>query len=135
MIYQYITTRRVWEKNGCKHLVGSDIVAEDLIITQWTPLNFNAVPRNFILRKNHYLWDAMHIVEENRAKTGWLENYFRLDPAIHKINITDETLTDNGLVKSFKIYEHRISDRFIFDNTKWDELDAEADDDTGVFQI
>lgn len=135
MIYQYLTTRQVFKKNGCKHLVGSDEVYEDLIITYWTPLNFKAPQKNFILRKDHYLWDAMHTVEENRAKKAWLETYFELDPEYHKIDMISSELTTQGLVNSFKIYEHKILDKYVFANTKWDELDSETDEDTGVFQI
>lgn len=135
MIYQYLTTRQVFQKNGCKHLVGSDEVYEDLMITYWTPLNFKAPQKNFILRKDHYLWDALHTIEENRAKKAWLETYFELDPDLHKIDMLTSELTTQGLVNSFKIYEHKIRDKFVFANTKWDELDSESNEDTGVFQI
>ena len=135
MIYQYLTTRQIFQKNGCKHLVGSDEVYEDLMITYWTPLNFKAPQKNFILRKDHYLWDAMHTVEENRAKKAWLETYFELDPDIHKIDMLPSELTTQGLVNSFKIYEHRIRDQYAYANTKWEQLDSEANDETGVFQI
>tara|TARA_B100001248_G_scaffold248905_1_gene221590 strand:- start:295 stop:696 length:402 start_codon:yes stop_codon:yes gene_type:complete len=133
MIYKFKTITSVYEKNACRYIDETDGEPKinDLMITFWQPINFKGIEKNFLLRKDHKLWDAFLTIELNRLKKVWLED-MGLEPKKHWVN---ELETVNGIT-SFKIYEHRFEYSDVWANPRdWEVLDSEEDKDTGVFLI
>ena len=133
MIFKYRTVTSVHLKDACKYIDEKDGLPKinDLMITFWQPLNFKGKEKNFLLRKDHDLWDAFLTIELNQLKRVWL-NDMGLEWETHWIH---ELETVDG-VTSFKIYEHRFEYFDLWNNPReWELIDSEEDEDTGVFLI
>lgn len=131
MIYKYKKTTYVHQAKACKYVEDNKEGIDDLMITFWTPLNFKARESNFLLRRNHKFWNAMHQHIYDNIKRQWLDD-MNLDVAKHNIA---EIETVNDIV-SFKIYETECTDKYYALGVKeWEVIDSELDPDLGVYKI
>lgn len=73
MILEYEITQRIAVENGCEHIVDGVIRFDDLIRTDYTPTNFSAEPKNYLLRDGHVDWDKMQNAFIDRIHREWLE--------------------------------------------------------------
>ena len=103
MEYKYKTYTKVYEKDVCKHIEDDEEKIEDLMITYWTPLNFEGESFNYLLRNNHVATIPMHntffqtVEREWIATLGFSDQYFFEE--ISKETKDDETIITNNLVK------------------------------------
>ena len=102
------------------------------MITFWTPLNFKARESNFLLRRNHKFWNALHNHTYDNIKKQWLDD-MNLDPDKHCIVELENV---SGVV-SFKIYEtvNSADNYYALNKKEWEVMDSEEDLDSGVFKI
>lgn len=100
MILEYEKKRSIYAENGCQHIVNGVIRFDDLIRTDYIPINFSAEPKNFLLRDNHIDWDNKHADFEAKIHVEWLEelgydikSYF-VDDITHEIIRSTELYND-----------------------------------------
>lgn len=74
MEYKYKTYTKVYEKGVCKHIENDEEKIEDLMITYWTPLNFEGESFNYLLRNNHVATVPMHNKFFKTVEREWI-NY------------------------------------------------------------
>lgn len=132
MIYQYKKSTHIHQPKACKFEQDGKEGIEDLMITFWTPLNFKARESNFLLRRNHKFWNALHNHTYDNIKKQWLDD-MNLDPDKHCIVELENV---SGVV-SFKIYEtvNSADNYYALNKKEWEVMDSEEDLDSGVFKI
>ena len=72
MILEYTKTQVIAVEDGCEHIVNGVVRFDDLIRTDYTPTNFSAEPKNFLLRDGHTEWEPKHITFERKIHKEWL---------------------------------------------------------------
>ena len=102
MILEYEKKQSIAVENGCEHIVNGVVRFDDLIRTDYTPTNFSAEPKNFLLRDGHVNWDRLHTESEQRIHKEWLEelgynpNLWQVNFTTHKIERTNHLLKFNS---------------------------------------
>ena len=83
MILDYKKETSVLESGGYVHIVDGAEVVDDLMITKYTPINFEGTVKNFVLGDNHVSWDRIQQEALEKFHTEWLielgyntENYY-----------------------------------------------------------
>ena len=106
MILEYEKKQSIEVENGCEHVVNGVVRFDDLIRTDYIPINFSAEPKNFLLRDKHVEWDKMHQENEEKIQKEWLEELgydtklWQVDFATHRVKRTELKLMMNGAVVS-----------------------------------
>lgn len=114
MILEYEKKQSVYAENVCEHIVNEIIRFDDLIITHYTPTNFSAQPKNFLLRDNHDQWDKLHTDFEIKIHKEWLEelgydtNKYKIDFITHEIIDLDE-LKNKEMVDRLNKFDENIT--------------------------
>ena len=72
MILKYKKNLKCLVIKGCEHIEKGIIRNDDLMQTDFIPLNFNGSVKNYVLRDGHELWETMHQEAEKRIQKEWL---------------------------------------------------------------
>ena len=95
MILKYKKNLKCLVIKGCEHIEKGIIRNEDLMQTDFVPLNFNGSVKNYVLRNGHEMWESMHREAEEKIQKEWLvelgynPNNFEVDPETHEIKAKD----------------------------------------------
>ena len=89
MILEYTKETSVFEAGAYVHIVDGAEVVDDLMITYYTPTNFNGTTKNYLLGKNHVMWDSMQQEDLERFHKEWLVE-LNYDP--EKYFVANDTL-------------------------------------------
>ena len=114
MILEYEKKQSIAVEDGCEHVVNGVIRFDDLIRTDYTPTNFSAEPKNFLLRDGHIDWDKKHLDFELNMHEEWLEELgydteeYYVDFSSHKIkkknpSVDEMVMNDVEQTESIKI--------------------------------
>jgi hypothetical protein len=85
MILKYKKELKVLVVKGCEHVENGIIRRDDLMQTDFIPLNFNGSYKNYVLRDGHEAWDTkQHEAEQNivnqwLVELGYNPSGFRID--------------------------------------------------------
>tara|TARA_B100001996_G_C18186329_1_gene410319 strand:+ start:10 stop:405 length:396 start_codon:yes stop_codon:yes gene_type:complete len=103
MEYKYKINTEVFLEDGGLHIVDGKEEIEDLMITYWTPLNFEGETFNFLLRDNHVAWVPMHNNFFKTVERAWIdklnfdEQYFFEE--LSRVTENNDTIVTNNIVK------------------------------------
>ena len=129
MEYTYKTYTEVFKENACEHIEGGEKKLENLMITYWVPLNFEADTYNFLLRNNHEATKPMTEKRYNEIEKLWLEKLGF--GANYGFEETDSFTKNNELVITNKVVRIDLGSNKEIDTdsliTKHDEEDTEVE--------
>jgi len=97
MILEYTKTQSIAVENGCEHIVDGVVRFDDLIRTDYTPTNFSAEPKNFLLRDGHVEWDIKHRAAEEKIHKEWLEE-LGYETAVYKVNFDTHEIEHHPII-------------------------------------
>ena len=95
MILKYKKVLKCAMPKACVHIEIGIIRRDDLMQTDFIPLNFNGSYKNFVLRHGHEQWESMHQQAEKRIQNEWLSelgynpNGYYVDPQTFEIKSKD----------------------------------------------
>ena len=72
MILEYTIETSVFEKDAYINVVDGETIVKDLMITYYTPTNFEGTTKNYLLGKDHPHWDRMHQEAVEKFHKEWL---------------------------------------------------------------
>lgn len=126
MIYKVKKTTHVYETKTCEYIENDIIKLEDLMITFWTPKNFKAKEKNYLLRKNHDDWVIMHTKKQIKNEHEWLDE---LNFDKDKFCFLQTSMVDD-------IINYKIVEKSNPNNNKEEQWEVhKLDKDKGVFRL
>ena len=97
MILEYTKTQVIAVEDGCEHIVNGVVRFDDLIRTEYTPTNFSAEPKNYLLRDGHVDWDKMQREAEEKIHKEWLSE-LGYETAIYKVNFSTHEIEYHPII-------------------------------------
>jgi len=97
MILEYTKTQVIAVEDGCEHIVDGVIRFDDLIRTDYTPTNFSAEPKNYLLRDGHVDWDKMQREAEEKIHKEWLVE-LGYETAVYKVNFDTHEIEHHPII-------------------------------------
>jgi hypothetical protein len=109
MILEYEKKQTIYALKGCEHVVNGVVVFDDLIRTDYIPINFSATPKNFLLRDKHNDWDKIHTKFENKILDEWFVE-LGYDSTKHYLNKETKTIIEltDDIIGFTAISDHTI---------------------------
>ena len=96
MILKYKTELKCVAIKACEHYEKGIIRRENLMQTDFIPVNFRALTKNYVLREGHTLWDSkLKEAEDNVAKEWLTELGYNPDGFEVNHNTKEITSKDN----------------------------------------
>ena len=94
MILEFSTTTSVHEKDAYINVDGEETIIKDLMITRYVPTNFVGTNKNYLLGKEHPLWESKHRNFEARILQEWLVE-LEYDPEFYYVNTDTKKIESN----------------------------------------
>ena len=92
MILKYKTELKILGLKACEHIENGIIRRDNLMQTDFIPLNFEAPIKNYVLREGHELWDSRLQDAANKIVKEWLSK-LGLNPDGYEINYDEKEIT------------------------------------------
>lgn len=93
MILEYKVETKIKVIKGCQHIENGIIRNDNLMVTEYTPINFKGTKKSFFLRDGHELWKTQHIKAEKDIHKEWLKELgyddegYEVDFSTHEIKV------------------------------------------------
>ena len=91
MILEYKVETKIKVIKGCQHIENGIIRNDNLMVTEYTPINFIGTTKTYFLRDGHELWKTQHIKAEKDIHKEWLKELgydsegYEVDFSTHEI--------------------------------------------------
>lgn len=108
MILEYKKETSVLEKDAYVNEVDGQRVVKDLMITYYTPINFEGTVKNYCLGYEHPNWERMHAEYEERMHKEWLVE-LEIDPEKYHVNSITKAVCRTQDIGNIKTPEMEVT--------------------------
>ena len=109
MILEYTKETSVYEVGAYINVVDGETIVKDLMITYYTPTNFEGTTKNYLLGKDHPNWDRMHQEAIEKFYKEWLVE-LGYDPTKYHVANDTKAIVRHQTVGTLTTFELPITE-------------------------